>query len=223
MKMDDESGERRARVRFEDGTTEEVSINSLDESQLEEDMGGIRQNLGQEVVQKYGYQLKPIFDKYKESNIEWSQILKQYGSNSPEFKEINDVNKKLSSGFKNAALNGAAIMLKAKGASDTQIRNYFSEYGYFEDWVSDFMDELMDDKLTTSLNYTLTPSLNNYTNETEKAPGKELSCGYPCMPNGKPETFVENNVVKQYMCGSVGFPTIKTPSRFAVYKIVETV
>ena len=145
MKMDDESGERRARVRFEDGTTEEVSINSLDESQLEEDMGGIRQNLGQEVVQKYGYQLKPIFDKYKESNIEWSQILKQYGSNSPEFKEINDVNKKLSSGFKNAALNGAAIMLKAKGASDTQIRNYFSEYGYFEDWVSDFMDELMDE------------------------------------------------------------------------------
>ena len=145
MKMDDESGERRARVRFEDGTAEEVSINSLDESQLEEDMGGVRQNLGQEVVQKYGYQLKPIFDKYKESNIEWSQILKQYGSNSPEFKEINDVNKKLSSGFKNAALNGAAIMLKAKGASDTQIRNYFSEYGYFEDWVSDFMDELMDE------------------------------------------------------------------------------
>ena len=145
MKMDDESGERRARVRFEDGTTEEVSINSLDESQLEEDMGGVRQNLGQEVVQKYGYQLKPIFDKYKESNIEWSQILKKYGSNSPEFKEVNDVHKKLSSGFKNAALNGAAIMLKAKGASDTQIRNYFSEYGYFEDWVLDFMDELMDE------------------------------------------------------------------------------
>ena len=146
MEMDDETGERRAEVKYEDNTIEkEVSINSLDESQLEEDMGGVRQNLGQEVVQKYGYQLKPIFDKYKESNIEWSQILKQYGSNSPEFKEVNDVHKKLSSGFKNAALNGAAIMLKAKGASDTQIRNYFSEYGYFEDWVSDFMDELMDE------------------------------------------------------------------------------
>ena len=146
MEMDDETGERRAEVKYEDNTIEkEVSINSLDKPQLEEDMGGVRQNLGQEVVQKYGYQLKPIFDKYKESNIEWSQILKQYGSNSPEFKEINDVNKKLSSGFKNAALNGAAIMLKAKGASDTQIRNYFSEYGYFEDWVSDFMDELMDE------------------------------------------------------------------------------
>ena len=32
MKMDDESGERRARVRFEDGTAKEVSINSLNEA-----------------------------------------------------------------------------------------------------------------------------------------------------------------------------------------------
>jgi hypothetical protein len=32
MKMDDETGERRARVKFEDGSTKEVSINSLDES-----------------------------------------------------------------------------------------------------------------------------------------------------------------------------------------------
>jgi hypothetical protein len=37
MKMDDESGERRARVRFEDGTAKEVSINSLDESQESND------------------------------------------------------------------------------------------------------------------------------------------------------------------------------------------
>lgn len=32
MKMDTESGERRARVKFEDGSTEEVNINSLNES-----------------------------------------------------------------------------------------------------------------------------------------------------------------------------------------------
>jgi len=33
MKMDDETGERRARVRFEDGTAKEISINSLNELQ----------------------------------------------------------------------------------------------------------------------------------------------------------------------------------------------
>ena len=71
-------------------------------------------------------------------------------------------------------------------------------------------------------NYTLTPKLNNYTNEIEKAEGKELSCGYPCSKNGKNAlTFKSNGVEKQYMCGSVGYPDIKTPTRFAVYRIVE--
>ena len=131
---------------------------------------------------------------------------------------------KYKGGYQNISIEEIGILGKLAGY------NYLSVYkinkntrGKIYLSYSPPMDELMDDKLTKSLNYTLTPSLNNYTNETEKAPGKELSCGYPCMPNGKPETFVENNVVKQYMCGSVGFPTIKTPSRFAVYKIVETV
>jgi len=70
--------------------------------------------------------------------------------------------------------------------------------------------------------YTLTPKLNNYTNEIEKAPGKELSCGYICSKNGKdPLTFNDSGVEKHYMCGSTGFPDIKTPTRFAVYRIVE--
>ena len=76
--------------------------------------------------------------------------------------------------------------------------------------------------LTKPESYTLTPKLNQFTNEIEKAEGKELSCGYPCLKNGKdPFTFKENGVVKQYMCGSTGFPDIKTPTRFAVYRIAE--
>jgi hypothetical protein len=73
------------------------------------------------------------------------------------------------------------------------------------------------------LPYTLTPKVGNYTNEVENAPGKELSCGYPCLPFNKPMIFNDNGVEKQYMCGSVGFPTIKTQPRFSVYKIVETI
>jgi hypothetical protein len=70
--------------------------------------------------------------------------------------------------------------------------------------------------------HSLTPKLNQYTNEEEKAPGKELSCGYPCTYKNKPVTFKDpNGNVRQYMCGSVGYPNIKTPARFAVYKIVE--
>ena len=131
---------------------------------------------------------------------------------------------KYKGGYQNISIEEIGILGKLAGY------NYLSVYKINETTrgkiylsYSPPMDELMDDKLTKSLSYTLTPSLNNYTNETEKVPGKELSCGYPCKLDGKPETFNDNGIVKQYMCGSVGFPTIKTPSRFAVYKIVETV
>jgi hypothetical protein len=143
MKMDDETGERRARVKFEDGTVKEVNMNSLDETQLEEAMAN-RQNIAQIVAQKYGNQLSPIRDKYRASNEKWSQSLSQYGANSSEFKEVNKSHSEIANGFKNAALNAAAREMKIMGMSDTQIRNYFSEYGPFEDWVHDYIDELID-------------------------------------------------------------------------------
>ena len=66
--------------------------------------------------------------------------------------------------------------------------------------------------------FTLTPKINQYTNEEENAQGKEISCGFPCLKNGKPQIF---NKDKQFMCGSIVYPTIKTPPRFAVYEIYE--
>jgi len=69
--------------------------------------------------------------------------------------------------------------------------------------------------------YTTTPKLNNYKNENETGNGKELSCGYACFKDKKPQTFVENGITKQYMCGSITYPTIKTPPRYAVYEIYE--
>ena len=47
MKMDDESGERRARVRFEDGTAKEVSINTLDENTMTTNEGRSAEDLKQ--------------------------------------------------------------------------------------------------------------------------------------------------------------------------------
>ena len=69
--------------------------------------------------------------------------------------------------------------------------------------------------------YTLTPKLNGYTNENDNTPGKEISCGFPCLKEGKPVTFKDGDVTKHYMCGSVVYPTIKTPPRYAVYEIFE--
>jgi hypothetical protein len=80
--------------------------------------------------------------------------------------------------------------------------------------------EEYDKSLTISdlKNYTLTPKLDNYTNE--KAPGKELSCGYTCLTEGKPLIYDDNGTKRHYMCGSVAYPEIKTPARFAVYQLV---
>ena len=39
--------------------------------------------------------------------------------------------------------------------------------------------------------------------------GKENACGYPCSGT------------EEFSCGSVGYPTVKTPTRFAVYQIAE--
>ena len=52
MKMDDESGERRARVRFEDGTAKEVSINTLDENTMTTNEGRSAEDLKQAQVEK---------------------------------------------------------------------------------------------------------------------------------------------------------------------------
>ncbi len=82
-------------------------------------------------------------------------------------------------------------------------------------------DEEYNKNISKGNGYTVTPKLNNYTNIDENAPGKELSCGYPCLSKGNPITFDEKGEIKQYMCGSVGFPNIKSPVQFAVYRISE--
>jgi hypothetical protein len=93
-----------------------------------------------------------------------------------------------------------------------------SLYKYNNNFTDDeFKDILTDSDLQE---YTLTPKLNNDTSDTEDKSGKELSCGYPCTINDVPETFKDSQgVVRQYMCGSVNYPSIKTPEHYAIYKI----
>ena len=89
--------------------------------------------------------------------------------------------------------------------------------------LSEFQDEYTKYISKTDLkDYKLLPKLNNYKNETEYKSTKELSCGYPCLSNGEPEIYKnQDGSISQYMCGSVAYPTIKTPPRYAIYKIVE--
>jgi hypothetical protein len=79
---------------------------------------------------------------------------------------------------------------------------------------NNFTDEEFNSILTDSdlPEYKLTPKVND--------DNKEFVCGYPCTINGKLETFTDSQGdVRQYMCGSVNYPNLKTPERYAVYKI----
>ena len=65
------------------------------------------------------------------------------------------------------------------------------------------------------LPFTLRPSINNSTNEVDNIEGRELSCGNVCVP----ETSSDG---KNYTCGSILYPTIRTPPRYSVYKLMKT-
>jgi hypothetical protein len=65
MKMDDESGERRARVRFEDGTAEEISINTIDENTMTTNEGRSAEDLKQGQLDQAYDHLEKIKEKPK--------------------------------------------------------------------------------------------------------------------------------------------------------------
>jgi hypothetical protein len=65
MKMDDESGERRARVRFEDGTAKEVSINTLDENIMTTNEGRSAEDIKQAQIENAYNHLEKIKEKPK--------------------------------------------------------------------------------------------------------------------------------------------------------------
>jgi tetratricopeptide (TPR) repeat protein len=65
MKMDDESGERRARVRFEDGTAEEISINTIDENIMTTNEGRSAEDLKQGQLDQAYSHLEKIKEKPK--------------------------------------------------------------------------------------------------------------------------------------------------------------
>lgn len=119
-----------------------------------------------------------------------------------------------------AKLNGynyLSIYEEKQNSNDDTTRKIFISY-------SPPMDDTKSSKNLAKSDlpdYTLTPLLGKYRNEENKDSSLQLSCGYPCMSNGKPETFNKDGKEYQYMCGSIAYPSIKTPPRYAVYQIVE--
>ena len=94
------------------------------------------------VAQKYGTQLKPELAVYKKSHNDYMQAIRQYDNKDPKFREIAAAHNKLVKDFQGNAINLAGEEMLASGMSKVEVRNLLSGYGYFEDWLPDYISTL---------------------------------------------------------------------------------
>ena len=83
------------------------------------------------VAEKHGAELKPLYDKYQ---VAWEQYIKDVNN-----KELSKVYNALVKEFQNDAINWCGHEMLEAGMNKVQVRNLLSGYGYFEDWLSDYI------------------------------------------------------------------------------------
>ena len=115
-----------------------------------QERAGLRENLDEEqgdgsnmrdpeaaaktVAEKHGAELKPLYDKYQAA---YQQYIKDINN-----KELSKVYSALVKEFQNNAINWCGHEMLEAGMSKVQVRNLLSGYGYFEDWIPDYLDAL---------------------------------------------------------------------------------
>jgi hypothetical protein len=91
------------------------------------------------VAGKHGTKLKPLFDKYQAGFEQHMQDIRKYKATDPEFREKTKEYNQLVKEFQNAAISWAGHEMLEAGMNKTQVSNLLSGYGYFEDWISDYI------------------------------------------------------------------------------------
>ena len=127
--MDDEEAENAERDEFDENAEGKVNMHDPDAA-------------AKVVAQKYGTQLKPELAVYKKSHNDYLQAIRQYDNKDPKFREISAAHNKLVKDFQNNAINLAGEEMLASGMSKVEVRNLLSGYGYFEDWLPDYISTL---------------------------------------------------------------------------------
>ena len=137
---EEEREEKRKKREMEDEEAENAE-RDLDEEESKANMHD-PDAAAKVVAQKYGTQLKPELAVYKKSHNDYMQAIRQYDNKDPKFREIAAAHNKLVKDFQNNAINLAGEEMLASGMSKVEVRNLLSGYGYFEDWLSDYISTL---------------------------------------------------------------------------------
>jgi hypothetical protein len=127
--MDDEEAENAERDEFDENAEGKANMHDPNAA-------------AKVVAQKHGTQLKPELAVYKKSHNDYLQAIRQYDNKDPKFREISAAHNKLVKDFQNNAINLAGEEMLASGMSKVEVRNLLSGYGYFEDWLPDYISTL---------------------------------------------------------------------------------
>jgi hypothetical protein len=88
------------------------------------------------VADKHGAKLKPLYNEYKAAFEQYIQNIKD--------KELSNAYNVLVKKFQNSAINLAGDEMLEAGMEKTAVSNLLSGYGYFEDWIQDYISDLGD-------------------------------------------------------------------------------
>ena len=143
---DDDTEEREHKAKKAEMDDEEAENAEREDEGVEKTNDGSHMRSEEEaakvVAQKHP-ELKQLYDKYEATKEEYAQMTKTPNyANTPEFQAFSKERNAIWKKFENDAINWAGHEMLEAGMSKVQVRNLLSAYGYFEDWVPDYLQAL---------------------------------------------------------------------------------
>ena len=112
---------------------------TVDVTEAEDSNMGNPEHVAKVVAQKHGAELKPLFDKYQASYEEYMKSIKDPNADQQALSKAHNA---IVKDFQNQAINWAGHEMLEAGMNKTQVGNLLSGYGYFEDWVMDYVSAI---------------------------------------------------------------------------------
>ena len=124
--MDDEEAENAERDEFDENAEGKVNMHDPE-------------TVAKVVVKKYGTELKPKFDKYQAAYEEHIQDIR---SGKPNQQELSKAYNAIVKDFQNDVISWAGHEMLEAGMKKVEVSNLLSGYGYFEDWLMDYVSAI---------------------------------------------------------------------------------
>ena len=140
---DTEAREKRAKKMEDDDTEAENAEREIDEEEEERKPNMHSEKDVAKVVAKKHPELKAMFDEYLASHEQYMQMTQKSNyANDPEFRAFVKEHNALWKKIENAAISWAGHEMLEAGMKRVTVQNLLSGYGYFEDWIPDYLDAL---------------------------------------------------------------------------------